>query len=78
MTILLYATTEFNLVYNSWPFLSTLFIKNGQSFWTAYNTDTNTPGRSVDIISEATAIASTIFADCTIVLLHFTLYKKGH
>ncbi|KAK0485842.1 hypothetical protein IW261DRAFT_1452359 [Armillaria novae-zelandiae] len=49
----------------SWPLLSTIFIKNGESFWTAYNT--NAPGRSVDILSEAAAIASTIFADCTII-----------
>ncbi|PBK74500.1 hypothetical protein ARMSODRAFT_593459 [Armillaria solidipes] len=65
MIILLYATTEFNLAY-SWPFLSIIFVKNGQSFWTAYNTSNNA-GRSIDIISEAAAIASTVFADCTII-----------
>ncbi|KAK0195455.1 hypothetical protein F5146DRAFT_288318 [Armillaria mellea] len=65
MIVLLYATIEFNLAYNSWPLLSTFFIKNGESFWRAYNT--NAPGRSTDIISEATAIASTTFADCAII-----------
>jgi hypothetical protein len=76
MIILLYATTEFNLAY-TWPFLSTVFIKNGQSFWTAYNAGQD-GGRTMDIISEAAAIASTIFADCIIVLLYSTSYQKDH
>ncbi|KAK0241746.1 hypothetical protein EDD85DRAFT_820168 [Armillaria nabsnona] len=64
MIILLYATTEFNLACG-WSIRYNFFIKNGQSFWTVYNA--NPTGRSIDVISEATSIASTIFSDCIII-----------